>query len=560
MLAYNIASIVIEGIITGIAFALLVPILQDLFHGTTQDAWAYLYILLGFVAVYALLRFSSQIAGYLAAIRLARVLYRKIGEHLAKLPMGWFSEDRVGSLTHLAGQGVMDAVSFPAHLLRPHLTSLVTPAVIILIMFFFDWRLAIAVLATSPLAYVTYRWVGNRIQSSDLYIKQAAEESASRLIEFSQAQQVLRAFSQQGNSHHRLDAVLAEQRQKGRQQIFFVGPVKGSFALMIQIGFTIVLALGTYLALGGHIKAPELIALLVLAVRYAEPLIIAADLQGAMRMGVNTLNKISTLLKTPMLPEATSSSQPASTEIRFDNVSFKYDAHLVLKNIDMTIPPHSMTAIIGPSGSGKTTMLHVLARFWDVTDGCISLGGVDIRALTGEQLMEKMSIVFQKVYLFEGTIEDNIRYSRPDATPTQLERALNLAGIDEMIARLPDGLQSWVGEGGITLSGGERQRISIARAILKDAPVVLFDEATAALDSTNEKHIRNGFDALRRDKTVIVVTHQLRTIKFADQIIMLDQGQVIEKGSHDDLLAHKGRYAEFWEMRERVVGWQINQI
>ena len=216
-----------------------------------------------------------------------------------------------------------------------------------------------------------------------------------------------------------------------------------------------------------------------------------------------------------------------------------------------------MTAIVGPSGAGKTTILRLIARFWDAGSGTVAIGGVDVREMSTEVLMRQISVVFQDVYLFDGTIEENIRLGRPEATDAEVREAATLARVTEIAERLPEGWESRVGEGGARLSGGERQRVSIARAILKDAPIVLLDEATAALDPINERAVQQALQALTQDKTLVVVAHRLQTVQAADQILVLDQGQILERGSHSELLSQHGRYAAFWQERVRAAGWRV---
>ena len=553
----NLAGLLAEGILIGVGFGLLVPLLDRLLTGEVAIAGRWLGAMTAVLVVYAAVRYRTQLAGYRAAIGLAGGLFHRIGERIAKLPLGWFEADRVGRIGRLTSQGVVDVMSVPAYLLRPVVTAFVTPATVIALMFLFDWRLALAALVTAPVAALVYRWSGQLVERTDHRTEAAAAEAAGRLVEFAQAQAVLRAFGQSTYGYRQLDKALCEQREASRAQIFIAAPGLAVFVLVVQFAFTILLLFGTSFALGGEIDAPEMIALLVLAVRYVEPLIIAADLGGALRIGRNSLDRMDRLLATPPLPEPETSADPVDRAVELEGVRFAYDARLVLDDVSFTVPARTMTAIVGPSGAGKTTILRLVARFWDVDEGTVRVGGADVRALSTETLMAMVSVVFQDVYLFDGTIEDNIRMGRPDASEQDVLAAARRARVDEIADRLPLGLASSVGEGGVALSGGERQRVSIARAILKDAPVVLLDEATAALDPKNEAAVLDALRELRANKTVIIVAHRMQAVRMADQILVLGEGRIQERGTHEELVEAGGRYAAFWRERDRAAGWRL---
>ena len=557
-LRWNLAGLTAEAVLMGAGFALLVPLLDALFVQDTANAWTWLAAMAGVLVAYAFVRYRTQLAGYMAAIGLARGLFTRLGNHIAKLPLGWFQADRVGRVGRLTSQGVIDVMGVPAHLLRPVVTAFVTPATVIALMFVFDWRLALAALVTAPVALLVYRWTGNLVQRTDHRTDAAAAEAAGRIVEFAQSQAVLRAFGRVAEGHRLLDDALQEQRDAGRAQILTAVPGFATFVLVVQLAFTVVLLFGTSLALGGEIDAAEMLALLVLTARYVEPLVMAADLGGALRISRNSLARTDALLATPPLPEPSAPDPIGGPDIAFDNVSFAYDHRPVLDAVSFTLPARTMTAVVGPSGSGKTTIARLVARFWDVQSGAVRVGGVDVRNLSTEDLMAQLSLVFQDVYLFDGTIAENIRMGRADASDDELREAARLARVDEIVDRLPDGFDTRVGEGGAALSGGERQRVSIARAILKDAPIVLLDEATAALDPENEQAVQDGLRILAADRTVLVIAHRLQTVLSADQILVLDQGRIVEQGTHAALLAADGRYAAFWNERSRAAGWRLS--
>ena len=556
-LRLNIAGLAAESMLMGVGFALLVPLLRATFEADFDRAWVWLGAMAGVLGAYALVRWQTQLLGFHAAIGLARGLFSRLGDHIAQLPLGWFDATRVGSLGRLTSQGVIDVMGVPAHLLRPIVNAFVTPATVIVVMFAFDWRLALAAAITAPIAWLVYQWSGSLVQKTDHRTHDAAVEASGRLIEFAQAQSVLRGFGYASRSFQQLDDALQEQRDAARAQLMTAAPGLAVFILVVQLAFTILILFGLNLALGGDIDIAELLAILALGVRYVQPMAEAADLGGALRISRNSLSRMDALLATPPLLEPETSSLPAGAAIEFESVSFGYEDNTVLDQISFTAPERTMTAIVGPSGAGKTTILRLIARFWDVTSGTVRIGGVDVRDLSTEVLMRQISVVFQDVYLFDGTIEENIRLGRPDASDAEVRAAAALARVDEIAERLPEGWEARVGEGGARLSGGERQRVSIARAILKDAPIVLLDEATAALDPINERSVQQALRELTHNKTLVVVAHRLQTVQAADQILVLDQGSVLECGSHQELLAQGHRYAAFWNERVRARGWRL---
>ncbi|MEM7061120.1 MAG: ABC transporter ATP-binding protein, partial [Pseudomonadota bacterium] len=526
----------------------LLPFLSALMvedYGAALMWWA---VLAGFLALYAIVRVRTQLHGYVSSIALGRALYARLGAHIAKLPLGWFSEQRTGELAVMSSRGVVEIVSGVAHLLRPVVIMSTTPVVILIAMAFADWQLALAVAIAVPFSMAAVAWTKHLTSKADDRFHAASVETAARIVEFAQAQPVLRAFSRGASAAEDLDDAFVEQRQAGRAQVEHVVGGLAAVTVVIQAALTLLLILGVNRALGGSIDVPELAALLVLGLRFAEPLLGAADLQSAMRMSEETLTRMNTLLQEAPLPEPDAPKAPNSHEIKLKDVHFDYLGKPVLMGVNFTAPANGLTALVGPSGAGKTTILRLIARFFDVTEGQVTVGGVDVRAMEGDKLLADLAIVFQDVYLFDGTIAENLKIGKPDATDAEIAAAIEIAQLQSTMARLPKGLETPVGEGGAALSGGERQRVSIARAHLKGAKIVLLDEATAALDALDEARMRQAITAMARDRTVIAVAHRLSTVRAADQIVFLEDGKVAENGAHADLIALGGRYARFWDL------------
>jgi ATP-binding cassette, subfamily B, bacterial IrtB/YbtQ len=555
-----VAPFVLTGVLQGIVFALLVPLLRALLESPVDWSRAvrWLAVLAAVTAAYAAVYWTSTLAGYAAGIRIGRELRHALGEHLARLPLGWFTTDRTGRLARTLAQSVTDVMGVPAHILGSLVLAVVTPATVVLATFFFDWRMAAAFLVAVPLALAVLRWGSAVLRDAHRQVDDVAGEAAGRVLEFAQAQAVLRSAGRTADGYGRLEDALRRQHRATRALLGRMVAPLAAYTLAIQAGFTAVLLLGVYLALGGEIGVAEVVALLVLATRFVEPLAAVADLGGGIRVADNALDRVEEVLRARPLPEpATPAPPPQRSDIELDRVTFAYGDRPVLRDVSLRVPERGMVALVGPSGSGKTTVTRLVARFWDVDAGAVRVGGTDVRDLAYEALMAQLSIVFQDVYLFDGTIEENVRLGRPEADGEALQAAARAARLDEVVARLPDGWRTRVGEGGVALSGGERQRVSIARALLKDAPIVLLDEATAALDPENEAAVAAALAALAKDRTVLVIAHRLQTVVAADEIVVLERGTVVERGRHAELLAAGGRYARFWAERRRAQGWRL---
>lgn len=547
------------GVLQGVATVLLVPFLSALLVGDTGAAVAWCGAIAVAVAATCVAHYVQAMRGFDMALIVLTTLHERLGDHVVTLPLGWFSGERVGRLSRLVTAGTTMVAGLFAHLLAPLVVAVATPATIVLAMLFLDWRLAVATLVCTPLLYLAFRlaagWVGRADELDDA----ASVESANRVVEFARAQKVLRAFGRSSSGYAPLEDALTGQLRAGRRSAWYAtaGIVAGGFA--VQVAFSVLILTGAYLVLGGTLDPVRMIALVALAARFTGPLSEVGDYAGVLRTTRNDLRRLAAVLAERALPEPTSSpprTQPGAVE--FDDVGFGYrPGEPVLSGVSLTIPPRRTVALVGASGSGKTTVTRLIARFADVDSGTVRVGGVDVREQTTEDLMAQLSLVFQDVYLFDGTLGANVRLGRPDASDSEVAEAAGLAGVTEIVERLPDGWDTRVGEGGTSLSGGERQRVSIARALLKDADVVLLDEATAALDPENERFFQASLRTLAQRSTVLVIAHRLPTVVAADRIVVLEDGGVAEQGTHDELLARGGRYAAFWESRRRARGWRL---
>jgi ATP-binding cassette subfamily B protein len=475
---------------------------------------------------------------------------------MRRLPLGFFTRRDVGTIDAL----------FTTHIqyLETRLVidlwiiAFVTPLLVFLSMLARDWRLALAAGASLPLALLAIR-ASMGIFARVWRVQNDARTSAnSRMVEYIQGLPVIRAFNLGGARLSQFQQALDDYRLASRRTTTAIAPAFALFITTVELSFAVLLLVGTWLFTTGGLAAPTFLQMLVLASAFYAPLLMLGGAIAVQRMMQNSVRNINEFLRSPLLPEPAQPRQPEGFAITFDDVRFDYgEGKSVLNGVSFRIPERSITALVGPSGSGKTTITSLIARFWDVTGGSVRVGGVDVRDQSADALLGQITMVFQDVYLFNDTIANNIRIGKPQASDAEVERAARLAQIHDFIAGLPDGYQTVVGEGGSTLSGGQKQRISIARAILKDAPIVLLDEATASIDPENEQQIQQAFNALAAEKTLVIIAHRLTTIQQADQILVLEDGRIVQRGRHAELLTADGLYRRFWAEREKARGWKL---
>lgn len=541
-----VALMTAAAIAEGLVYALLIPVLTSLFGDNPGNAFFWLAAFGIALVAFGVLRYAADVQGFRAGSSLLDGMYRRLGDHLAALPIGWHQPGRVGEVATLASGGILQSMGVIAHLLAPLIAAAVTPLTIVVVMLAYHWQLGVAALIAVPIVAWVQNWSGRAMRAADSKRLASDQEATARVVEFMQAQPVLRATNRTAGRFEMLDTSLRALRHASRRSTLSALPGLLGLSLTVQTAFTAVLAVGAYLALGGHLAVAELVALLVLAARCADPLLSLTDLGGQMHAARAVLNKLDAILRVQPLAQPDHPARPASNSVELDSVTFRHSGRTVVDDVSFSLPEGGRLAVVGPSGAGKSSLLQLLPRFYDVDSGAVRVGGVDVRTMDPEDLMARVSIVFQHVYLFDGTIEDNVRVARPGADVSQVSAAVEAARLDEVVERLPDGLATNVGEAGTLLSGGERQRVAIARALLKDAPIVLLDEVTSALDPINEEAVHNGMEHLMADRTVVLVAHRLKTVQRADHVIFLDAGRIVEQGAHDDLLRRDGRYAEFW--------------
>lgn len=557
---------VIYGLVSGLTITVLVPVIENLLHNQMQPAvWWLILFFIGVVACWTLRRRVEE-AGVGVGIAIIQSSRHRIGDHIAGLPVGWFTPENTARLSHVISQGMLEVAQLPAHLFTPLISGAVTPVVVVIALLALNWQMGLIALVALPVlagVFITASRLGLR---ADEGFHRKAAATSQRIVEFAQAQSVLRAFNGEGGGARFLEQAINEQRDSASKLIAMSAISVVLSSWVVQVFFAALLITGAFwlnAQLGAAFEMEALVALivaLVLTNRFIDPLLEVAGYGEAMRSARGQLNAIHDIFSIAPLPQAKSPQAPNDASVEFRDLSFRYEEGEpdVLNGVNLHIEAGSMTAIIGESGSGKTTLVRLIARFYDASRGSVLVGGVDVRQMSDAQLSGQISQIFQNTYLFQGSIADNIRVGKPGATDAEVLEAARLAGVDEIINRLPQGLDTPVGEGGTRLSGGERQRISIARALVKDAPILLVDEATAALDAENQAAIAATLARLRGKRTLIVIAHQLSTIAMADQIVVLDRGRIAEQGTSEQLIQKGGLYAHFLAQRHTSKGWRIS--
>lgn len=577
----------IVGVVRGLSLIAFIPAAIALTSG--RPAWG--MNLTAWLIVLALCALASFVTEYLLAMRSYMVsfdflsnMHRAIGDKVASLPLGSFRADTAGKMSRLVSRELMLLGEMFAHMYSPFIAAIVTSLTMLVGITVFSPALGLVCVLAIPVIAGGV-WVARTCLNSGSALKEPpAQELSHRIVEYATKQGALRACGR-SSSYDPLERAEDTYGKAARRSLIreTIGQVvNGMAAQVVVVSLIIVIGL---LAVGGSVSPVEAIVSIGLLLRFTQILVDIGMLASAFETRRPVLDLSHEVLSAPELPilpassdqdpassnhdPASSNHDPASSDqdpacsgsaVALTDVSFAYEAdHPVLRGVSFQVAPGTMTAIVGPSGCGKTTIARLVARFYDVDAGSVSVGGRDVRQWDTAQLMAQLSLVFQDVYLFDDTLEANVRIGRADASDDDVKEVARLSGVDEIVERLPLGWNTRVGEGGRALSGGERQRVSIARALLKAAPIVLFDEATSALDPENENHITDAMDALRRNATLIVIAHKLDTITAADQIIVLDHsGRVAQVGTHAELYSQSdGQYRAFWQARSRATGWKL---
>jgi len=479
----------------------------------------------------------------------------RLAEHLRKLPLGYLNKRDPGDLANMMMGDYALVEHGISHLVPQMFGGAVMPIIALAGLSILDWRMAVALFAALPIVLIIIllsNGIGRRLGANHMKAKLNA---SNRLQEYLTGIRVIKAYNLTGERFVRLEGSFKDLMRQSIRIEGLLGPIVLSAIAILRAGLTLMIIIGSYLLLGGDLNLITFVTFLIIGSRLFDPLSAALVNFTEFRYTEQAGERILQLLKEPVMTG--DGKPPNDHDIVLRNVTFGYNDQAVLKNVNLAFGSGSFSALVGPSGSGKSTVLRLIARFYDPQTGEVAIGKSDVKGMDPEALLRKVSMVFQDVYLFQDTIANNIRFGKSDASQEEIEEAARTARCHDFIMKLPSGYDTMVGEGGSTLSGGEKQRISIARAVLKNAPIVLLDEATASLDPENEVEIQQAINRLVQGRTVIAIAHRLKTVRGADQIIVLEHGEIAEQGTHEHLLSKSGVYARMWECQQKTAGWSL---
>lgn len=551
---------VLHSVLSLVPYVLVFYIIKELTKRVPDFSLTYSYVsyAIGAILISMLAFFLSGVLSHIAAFNILYGLRKTLTNKVGVLPMGYLSHRNSGAFKKIISDDVERIETFVAHQIPDFVKAAALPLLTISYLFKEDWRLAlISCLPLVVLALIMPLMLGKKNQHLTEKYHHSLEELSSGIVEYVRAMPVMKIFQQS-----------AETFEKYGKKVYtfhrfvsdWIRNSSAPFAIFMSFASNAmlpVLALGLYLYFRQGVSLPTLLLFLILGTGYMRPLFVMSNMVMQLQLIEQGVQQIDAILTQPILPEGKTSEQPQNHDICFDQVSFAYEAdRYVLEDISFTAKEGTITALVGPSGAGKSTVGQLLSRFWDVTKGRITIGGIDIREFPTEVLMRQVSFVFQESFMFQQTMYENIRMGM-DKTQDEVIAAAKAAQLHDFIMSLSQGYETRFGQSGVHLSGGEQQRFQLARAILKDAPILVLDEATAFADPENEHKIQEAFAQLIRGKTVLVIAHRLSTITTADQIIVFEKGHINAVGTHSELLEHSPLYKRMWDAHNRAKEWKL---
>lgn len=481
----------------------------------------------------------------------------EIGEHLRYLPMGYFNDTSLGHITSVTTNSMEQLSDIATRAIIMVLQGSITTLVIGLGMFLFDVRIGLISIICIAVFYVVNKWTNKKVERVADEKISADKEMVGVILEYVQGIAEIRNYNIIASSGSRVKKSVERKKNADISAEIAAIPMVGIQNFVCKFSGVIIAGATIIFYLNGTMNLSYTITMLMCSFMIFESLDAAGTYTALLKVIGKCVDLAQAILDVPKMNTIGEKMVPKNKDIHLDHVSFAYENRKIIDDVTLDIKERTTTAIVGPSGGGKTTITSLIARFWDVDEGKVTLGGKDVKDYSFDSLMENFSFVFQKVYLFEDTIANNIAFGKPDASMDEIIEAAKKACCHKFISSLPEGYNTVIGEGGATLSGGEKQRIAIARAIMKDAPIIVLDEATANVDPENEKELTEAIENLTKEKTIIMIAHRLKTVRHADQIVVIDKGKIVQQGNHEKLMAEEGIYKNFISGRRQAVGWKI---
>ncbi|MBQ9048316.1 MAG: ABC transporter ATP-binding protein [Solobacterium sp.] len=483
----------------------------------------------------------------------------EIAEHMRYLPMGYFNRNSLGQITSVTTNVMENLENVATRVVMMVCEGLLTTSLIVVMLMFFDIRIALVLLA----GFALFLWANGFLQKAagSMAVRKmdADEKVVEKVLEYLQGMTEVKAYHLSGQKRGELEDAIRENVNANTDMEMKLVPRMSAQNYVAKLTGICMAACTCYFYCNGTMDALTAVVMVISAFIVYASLESAGNYSALLRTVDISVKRAQEILDTPQMDITGEDITPAAHTLSAENAVFSYDQRKVIDGISLTVPEHTTTAIVGPSGGGKTTLVNLLARFWDVDEGTIRLDGRDVKEYDMDSLMKNFSFVFQNVYLFHDTVANNIRFGQPEAPMEKVIEAAKKACAHDFIMALPDGYDTVIGEGGASLSGGEKQRISIARAMMKDAPVIFLDEATANVDPENENELMKAIRALTEEKTVIMIAHRLKTVEHADQILVVDHGKIVQRGTHEELLNQAGIYRNFISERREAAGWKVKE-
>lgn len=551
------------GVLKAIFEAMKIPAIAVTLHGVLSGDLTVQHILISF-GIMLLSVAGNAFANYRSTMLQCEAGYGtcadkriEIAEHLKYLPMGYFNRNSLGYITSVATNSMEALADVATRVVMMVTQGILTTIFVVFMILLFDLRIG----GIAVLGVLLYFAINSLLQKKSKTIAPLKDSSDRKLVEkvleYVQGIAEVKAYNLTGKKSRALNEAIDENSAANTKAEMAFVPIMFLQNLTAKLLGVVVAIISVAFYLNGTMELLNAVVMILAAFILFGALDTAGNYSALLRNVDLYVGKAQAVLNMPTMDIDGKDIIPSSYDIDVENAEFSYDKRKIIDGVSIHIPQHTTTAIVGPSGGGKTTLCHLISRFWDVDKGCVKLGGVDVREYSMDSLMRNFSFVFQSVYLFQDTIANNIRFGQSDAPMEKVIEASRKACCHDFIMALPDGYDTVIGEGGASLSGGEKQRISIARAIMKDAPIIILDEATANVDPESEQELTAAIEALTKEKTILMIAHRLKTVRHADNILVIDKGRIAQSGTHEQLMEQGGIYRRFVESREQAVGWKV---